>query len=355
MSMHCSWRNANFDQNRGANVNKSDDQLDLLAGHLSDADTAWSIGSFGAIAEFMRDADEDVILERVRGAIAAVTVRGGLRIVAHEKMRPVASESLTTQSWSHRVSLCLPEDNCGMDERTVLTEIGCDTDALREEDRSAVLFDLGLRTLQLNACVRTGDANVVAALRKWIGRSLFEPGNAAMAVVLAANPHRVFISQLGRVEIYQPIPPPDGKSPEGPHTHVLPRLLRHRRTHAATEFVPAGFVPCAHLYPPHPARDALGKRTPFCQNRHASFQRLLARFGEPKFLDIKRRVHEAVGAAHTPFALSSLDERFSRAALRIALRQIKMSGETAPSIDAWIAAHDPFDPTETEEEHPCTA
>jgi hypothetical protein len=336
-------------------VNKPDSQLDLLAGHLSDAHTAWSIGSFGAIAEFMRDTDEDVILERVHGAIAAVTARGGLRIVAHEKMRPVASESLTTQSWSHRVSLCLPEDDCRMDERAVLSEVGPDADALRAEDRTAILFDLGLGTLQLNACIRTRDAEVAAALRKWIGLSLFEPGNGAMAVVLAANPHRVFISRLGRVEVYQPIPPPDGKSPEGPHTHVLPRLLRHRRTHAATEFVPAGFVPCAHLYPPHPARDAFGKCMPFSQNRHASFQHLLTRFGEPKYLDIKRRVHEGVSAAQTPFALSSLDDRFSRAALRIALRQIKMSGGTAPFIDAWIAAHDPFNPSETEEEHPCTA
>jgi hypothetical protein len=336
-------------------VNRLDDQFDLVAGHLADADTAWSIGSFGAIAEFMRDADEDVVLDRAGGAVAAVTARGGLRIIAHEKMRPVASESLSTQSWSHRVSLCLPEDNCGMDERTVLTEIGPDTDALRTEDRAAVLFDLGLGTLQLNACIRTGDAQVVAALRKWIRQSLFEPGNGAMAVILSANPNRVFISRLGRVEVYQPIPPPDGKSPEGPHTHVLPRLLRHKRTHAATEFVPAGFVPCAHLYPPHPARDALGKHTPFCQNRHASFQQLLARFGESKFLDIKRRVHEGMSAAPTTFALSPLDDRFSRAALRVALRQIKTSGETAPSIDAWIAAHDRFDPTETGAEHPCTA
>ena len=270
-------------------------------------------------------------------------------------MRPVASESLTTQSWSHRVSLCLPEDICAMDGRTALTEIGPDMDALRAEDRAAVLFDLGLGTLQLNACIRTGDAEVVAALRTWTGRSLFKPGNGAMAVVLAANPHRVFISRLGRVEVYQPIPPPDGKSPEGPHTHVLPRLLRHKRTHAATEFVPAGFVPCAHLYPPHPARDAMGKRTVFCQNRHATFQNLLARFGEPEFLNIKRRVHEGVSAAHVPFALSPLDDRFSRAALRIALRQIKMSGAPVPSIDAWLAAHDRLNSTETEEEHPCTA
>jgi hypothetical protein len=336
-------------------VNKPDDQIDLLADHLSDAETAWSIGTFGAIAEFMRDADEEVALERVDGAIAAVTERGGLRIVAHEKMRPVASESLTTQSWSHRVSLCLPEDICAMDGRTVLTEIGPDADALRTEDRAAVIFDLGLGTLQLNACIRTSDAKVIASLRTWTGRSLFEPGSGAMAVILAANPHRVFISDLGRVEVFQPIPPPNGKSPEGPHTHVLPRLLRHKRTHAATEFVPQGFVPCAHFYPPHPARDAMGKRRSFCQNRHASFQRLLARFGDPKFLDIKRRVHEGVSAEGMPLALSHFDDRFSRAALRITLRQIKASGAPAQALESWLAACDSIDPVESDEEHPCTA
>ncbi len=46
----------------------------------------------------------------------------------------------------------------------------------------------------------------------------------AMAMILAANPHRVFLSRLGRIEVYQPIPPPSGKSPQGPHTHVLPQL-----------------------------------------------------------------------------------------------------------------------------------
>jgi hypothetical protein len=336
-------------------VNKADGQLDLLAGQFADTDTAWSIGSFGVIAEFMRDAGEDVALQRADGAMSAITARGGLRIEAHDAMRPVASESLTTQSWSHRVSLCLPEAICGMDQRTVFTEIGPDANALRVQDRSAVLFDLGLGTLQLNACIRFGDADVGAALRKWTGRSLFEPGNGAMGVILAANPHRVFESRLGRVEVYQPIPPPDGKSPEGPHTHVLPRLLRHKRTHAATEFVPAGFVPCAHLYPSHPTRDAMGQRSSFCQDRHATFQNLLARFGEPKFLHIKRRVYEAVSAAQTPFALSPLDDRFSRTALRIALRQIKMFGAPMPSIDAWLAAHDRLDSSETEEEHPCTA
>ena len=170
------------------------DHLDWLSAQLADAETAWSVGSFGAIAEFMRDAGEAVSFQRTGGSISAVTARGGLRIAAQDKMRPVASESLTTQSWSHRVALCLPEDICAMDQRTVLTEIGLDADALRAQDRSAVLFDLGLGTLQVNACIRTGDAAVIAALKNWTGRSLFEPGNGAMGVILAANPHRVFVS-----------------------------------------------------------------------------------------------------------------------------------------------------------------
>jgi hypothetical protein len=330
---------------------------DWLPTILTDSETAWSVGGFGAIAEFMRDENEAVSLQRTSDTMSAVTARGGLRITAHTDMRPVASESLTTQSWSHRISLCLPDEMCAMDRRTVLTEIGPDGQALRVQDDSSVLFDLGLGLLQVNACIRAGDADVIAALRAWTGRSLFEPGNGAMGVILTASPHRVFESRLGRVEVYQPIPPPDGKSPEGPHTHVLPRLLRHRRTHSATEFVPLGFVPCAHLYPPHPARDAIGRRTAFCQNRHAIFQDLLARFGEPKLLDIKRRVHEGVNAAQTPSALSisTLDDRYSRAALRIALRQIKMSGAPVPSIDTWLAAYDRLDPTEIEEAHPGAA
>jgi len=329
--------------------------LDVLGGQLADAETAWSVGSFGAIAEFMRDAGEAVAFRNAVGSISAVTARGGLQIKAHDALRPIASESPTTQSWSHRVALCLPEQVCLMSGRTVLTEVGPDRKALRAEDRAATLFDLGLGTLQLDACVRTADADVIAALRNWVGRSLFEVGNGAMGAIMAANPNRVFVSRIGRVEVYQPIPPPNGKSPEGPHTHVLPRLLRHRRTHAATEFVPAGWVPCAHVYPPHPARDAFGHRRPFCHDRHASFQKLLARFGDLTLLDVKRQVFDGVAAAGAPAALSLTDDRFSRATLRVALRQMKTSGQSLPAIDAWLAAYDHVETSEAEEEHPCTA
>jgi hypothetical protein len=324
---------------------------DWLAEQLVDAETAWSIGGFGAIAEFMRDDGEATDLRNGGDGISAVTARGGLRIAADQRMRLVASETLTTQSWSQRVSLCLPHAICAMDQRAVLTECGPDTDALRAVDRSSVLFDLGLGLLQVNACIRTSDPDLVAALRAWSGRSLGDPGNPAMRIILAASPHRVFISRVGRVEVYQAIPPPDGRSPEGPHTHVLPRLLRHKRTHAATEFVPSGWIPCGHLYPPHPARDGIGRSHAFRNDRHVSFQKTLARFGDPELLNIKHEVFDAVISGCQPSALPPVNDRFGRAALRIALRQIEVSGDRPSAIDAWLAAYDRVDIPEVDEEH----
>ena len=244
----------------------------FLADQLADASVQWSLGTFGAIAEFMRDADELVTLVRAASSLSATTARGGIRIDLHLEMRLHASETAVGESWSHRVALCLPAERFAMSRRATLTELGPDGEALRDADRSAVLFDLGFGCLQVDACIRSSDAEVLAQLRKHVGRSVFEPSNPAMSVILASHPHRVFVARLGRMEVYQPIPPPAGKSPEGPHTHVLPKLLAHGRTHAATEAVPDGFVPCAHLYPPHAAKDGSGRTLPFDAGRHAAFQ-----------------------------------------------------------------------------------
>ena len=208
-------------------------KLGFLADQLADPEVAWSLGAFGVIAEFTRDADEATTLDRDDGMISAVTTLGGIRIETHSRLRPIASESPTTESWSHRVALCRPQETCAMNRRAVLTEVGLDRNALRAEDRKTVLFDLGLGALQVDAHVRSGDPAVIAALRSCAGKSLFAPGNPAMGVILASNPHRVFASRLGRIEVFQPIPPVDGKSPTGPHTHVLPKLLAQGRGHRA--------------------------------------------------------------------------------------------------------------------------
>jgi Family of unknown function (DUF6925) len=324
--------------------------IELLAAQMADSEASWSLGTFGAIAEFARDPDEPAELSRADGGLAAVTARGGIRITPNEGLRLFASESTTRESWSQRVSLCLPENRCAMSGRTALTALGPDTEALRAQDREAALFDLGLGTLQVDACVRVADPEVTAELLSCARRSLFEPGNPAMMIILAANPHRVFVSRLGRIEVFQPIPPADGKSPNGPHTHVLPKLLRHRRTHAATEPVPDGFVPCAHLYPAHPARDAFGRGRPFDGGRHAAFQDILRAFGDPASVALKQRIIAAIAAGADPTAIAVTDHRFARTAVRVALRQLCATDDASPTLAAWMAVHERPDRSEPEDE-----
>jgi hypothetical protein len=322
--------------------------IDLLQREITNPETQWSLGTFGAIAEFSRDHDEPVRLVQSAEAVSAVTARGGIALKPHAAIRVFASEGITKTGWNQRVALCLPQDDCAMNRRVALTEIGPDHAAPREGDREAILFDLGLGALQADFCVRIGDRSLAARLREHAGRTLFEPGNPAMAMILAAHPHRVFISRLGRIEVYQPIPPPSGKSPEGPHTHVLPRLLKSGRTHPATEPVPDGLVPCAHLYPPHPARDGLGEARPFDATHHHAFQQIMAACGDPAALAAKQRAVDAVLAGEPPSAVAA--DRHGRISVRIALRQMKSQGHASAALSAWLASVDQAAPDEADDE-----
>ena len=109
--------------------------IDLLQRKISNPDTQWSLGTFGAIAEFSRDPDEPVRLVQSAEAVSAVTPRGGIALKPHAAIRPFASEGITRTGWNQRVALCLPRDDCAMHQRVALTEIGPDHEAPREEER----------------------------------------------------------------------------------------------------------------------------------------------------------------------------------------------------------------------------
>jgi len=292
---------------------------EFLAAQIADPETQWSVGTFGALAEFMREPDEPAHI----AALEAVTQRGAIRLTPAADMQPFAFETTTRESWTGRIALCLPHERAAMSGRTVLTELGPDTKALRECDRDAILFDLGIGGGQVDCLIRVSDPDLIERLRRAVRRPVFAPDSDAMPAIVPASPHRVFVSRLGRIEVYQPIPPPDGQSPEGPHTHVLSDLLRHRRTHPATEPIPAGYVPCAYLYPAHPAQDMAGRPRPFDADRHARFQEMLRRYGDPETLAIKEQVISAVRQGTDPATLSLAKGRFTRTTVKVALRQIE--------------------------------
>src|SRR5215213_8616401 len=112
--------------------------IDLLHEQIADADTQWSLGTFGGIAEFSRHRDEKVTLTQSATGAAAVTARGGIAIGASDGCRPFAFESITRTGWSQRVALCLPVNACAMSRRTVLTDLSADDESLKPEHRGSI-------------------------------------------------------------------------------------------------------------------------------------------------------------------------------------------------------------------------
>lgn len=315
---------------------------ELLARHLEDWNSGWSMGSFGAVAEFHQDEGEDLTVDDP-SSLARATTRGGIRIDTTRlaDVLPVAYETLSARPhrWSQAVSLCLEETSAGGSRRTVLTELGPDNDAIRPEDREAVLFDMGLGLPQCDFCIRTSDPDLLAILRNHVGRSLFDHDNPSMPAILKIHPHRVALTALGRTEVYQMIGGPDtgGVSPPGPHTHVLPKLLKSGRSHSANTPIPAGYLPVAHLHPGNPVIGAMGEDRPFEEHLHRSFQHLLRRFGNAEALAEKDRIVTALDDGADPATYALPSSRLGRVSARLALRQQARIAEVAAD-SARIAA-----------------
>lgn len=325
----------------------------ILRDGLNDPDAGWNMGSLGAIAEFHHVAGDPPAATAT--ALQQGTERGAIRIDTLEGVMPVAYETVSAKShrWIQAVALCLPEDSAAMNRRDVLTELGPDTDAIRPEDRDGVLFDMGLGQPQLDFCIRTANEELLEVLRAQKGRSLMEPGNPAMPAILKAHPHRVALTRLGRVEVYQMIGGPDtgGKSPEGPHTHVLPQYLRVKRTHAASTPIPEGWVPCCGFHPKSPVMGRLGEDKAFDASAFDAFQALLSEWGPDAYVDQKQSVWSALAEKNTPEEWTLPENLVARAGLRNALRQWRRQHGDSDLARAWS---DVFDTSEegTEIENP---
>lgn len=215
---------------------------EIVADHLARPATGWAVGIVGAVAEFMRTAADAVESDR---ASCVVTARGALRIAATPETQVVR---FTTASGLACIALCLPEALARLSGRAVLTEVGRDAGALRAADRDAFLFDLGVQSPFFEFCIRTADPAAVRRLRSRAGTSLFGKDRGVLPEIAALQPHRVVRSKLARIEVYQPIADAAGATPDGPHTHLLPELLAASLPYGSDEPIPAGWIPCAHLY-----------------------------------------------------------------------------------------------------------
>jgi hypothetical protein len=223
-----------------------DEIAELIHGALADPASAWSMGVQGALAEFAIVGDERVDVRRSGPGgrtVEAVTAGGGIRLA-------ITDDTVAYSAGPGRgITLAVPRSVLPAPGLRVRAEPG-DSGALRPEDEKAVLVDLAVGHSAATFCVRTADPDLIAALRAVEGRSWREALDRVGHVLVAASPHRVVTGPLGRIEVYNPIPPEWHVSPEGCHTHLLPRLLETGRETADGDELPAELVAAANCTNP---------------------------------------------------------------------------------------------------------
>ncbi len=209
---------------------------------------SWSLGVPGAIAEFDVASERPEVRVVEAGDAASVEARtstGAMRLrldrfsrvfsfqnAAVDDARPVyvlarstagrgqgAPSADLASPWAARAERADATAHAG------LRVLGPDVDAIDRVERDAILVDLGLGLTVARFLVRTRDDALLRELRRAEGTPFAElPGELLHALVVA-SPVRVVETALGRVEVTNPIPPPDGVTPPGSHTHLRPGAL----------------------------------------------------------------------------------------------------------------------------------
>lgn len=318
--------------------------FDFIADLAEDPANGWSIGSFGAIGEFVRDADEPVAIHRDARLLEIVTARGAMRIAPTEPLAALAWDSLSSdgESWGHAMAFCC---SCPGTATRVIRALGPDRDAIRPIDRDSRIYDLGVGSGIVAMTLRTSDTGLIEAMEACEGQALLS-SPSLMAEVLRAQPHRVLLSPAGRIEVFQAIPPADGTSPIGPHTHLLPKLIAKDRPHSANIPIPDGFQSALSLHPRSPWRTSLGERHDFRADIDAAFAPMLAQYGLPEDAQIHADLVEAVQSHASPEFADWPETRRGRTKARIVLRRLAAAGEARSK--PWRALHDRL-PVEVEE------
>jgi hypothetical protein len=293
-----------------------DGLLDLIYSQLHDYGAGLSIGCLGALAEFH---EREAQYRRSAQTLTVVGEHGALAVQLADDTQACAYEAPSTHGEAWQVGITLLAPGRRGATRSTLTELGADHDALAEHGRNLPLFDLGLAMPNVDYCVRSSDAQVIAALRAHCGETVVTPGHPLLALLIEASPTRVVISPLARIEVYQSIA--RERTPQGSHTHLLPDLLTRRRTHAANLPLPSGALPLLTIHPENPVFDNEGRRRQFNSAAYMRFQALLERYGVPEYVLAKSHCLANLTSGQASAARGELRTRIGRTALRIAQRQ----------------------------------
>jgi hypothetical protein len=306
----------------------------LLAELINQPKTTISIGGLGAIAEF--DSDSTKACFNENNELKITSAKGAFRLKLNGTESLLAYETLSQEptAWLWGMMI-LTKKNLGFaKEQNKLHELGPDTKAINQEDKDSILFDLGVGLSNSSFNIRTKNPGLLRILRSNEGLYIAEGDNNVLDAIIDFSPHRVVTSSIARVEVYQEIN--RHETPSGPHTHLLPSLLKNRRTHVAGIPVADSQSPQLTLHPENPLFDQFGHLRTFSETVYERFAPLVDSHCVKEFHLEKERLKAAFKKREKAINYAPPMSRLARLAYKVALRQLSHTFKDRSYLDTWL-------------------
>jgi hypothetical protein len=199
----------------------------------------WVLGVPEASVPFAISPDEDADIFSGRTEITAITSKGALRLLKHEKTIAVAFGDNGDGRGPEAIGLILPRGRVALRKGDGVSDVGPDDNAVCTSHRERQLFDLGLSPLlAARYCLRTDDGRFADNLSSMIGSHWMPDAVTIAGFEAASGLHVVVETGLGRAEVFTPFA--DGLT--------LPTSAGMRELPDGWDLRPV-FAPCALFYP----------------------------------------------------------------------------------------------------------
>lgn len=258
--------------------------FDIVVKASTDRKASWAIVRDGAVAEF--SIADDIPKFAFKNNILKVdTAKAQLKLSLDKDLEAVVAESAYHQStpWIQNIHLCLPYQEAKMETKNVLSRLGnCDGDS--------TIWDLGLGYDTFQACIIVNDKDLEHILEDNEGKVLIDSPEL-FDTIIHYSPARLFRTKFAEILVRQKIPT-DGKTVNGPHTHLLPHIIKNRMRFPTP--VPEHLCTMIQLDPFGSIIDANGKFQEWLGPKKDPFQLLLEKYGNKEYLELKHRIKEKV-------------------------------------------------------------
>ncbi|MEM8794256.1 MAG: DUF1289 domain-containing protein [Pseudomonadota bacterium] len=223
------------------------DQIrDLVVRSLKEGRAKCVIGVVGATAEFSLPTEAEIDVAVEDDGVVARTRMGAISMRINDHVRALTFDPPGLEV-ERRIVLAVKREAGRLPVSKGLADLGDDDSALLD-DAGTRLFDLALGRKEGRFCVRVEDGAARDALEKANGLAFADSLPKIGPALLAESPTRVVDSALGRIEVQGQIPLPGARSPDGPHTHLLPDHLATGRALPVGMDLPRAYLPGAIVF-----------------------------------------------------------------------------------------------------------